>query len=594
MQLPHCNADESSLAQHNNALCRLCVGHDKSATVSGHRHVHITEPNHDSFRFSDSWLSTDAGQIMKEEHRYRFGRRAWELEYKSIHERELFSKNDPVEFMFVENVEVERARALRFGLRDLPSFLKKFSSEDDPESLQEDLDELEFEAECLQAEFGTAANPVDRAAILSTCGKDLKYRPNLASRMSEDEQVKCESAIHEESDVADHPNAVWKCPTCHVALCAPCNALCHGIVKPSSSTDANDTNGSARRPSTRTNVRVKWHEPLEVTGTPYTRLVLPDDYVLRPRAVVVEEYQASGDDDEYEPEYYTEEDSTEDEEDEDDTTVQDAGGEEDSGPPPIVAPYQPPEAVPDISPEEPRQRPARPAPPPPAKRGSASRATPPTPPPLTTTPHIPVATPPPPAAKPPLPTKPRRLSTETSPARTPDLPGTPTNEGGTKPPVVSPWAGTAPGTKPRPPRPSTLPAKPKVAAKPPTLLKMAHKRVVKPMPNRKPTMLRDTNYRPAKRGSASGTTAPVLPPVTPIFAPSAQDPNAFRRRTDSETVKLRRLESAASVSDAAAAARARFKLKAMKARLATRVETDEARVILQEMHEQQSNKETTS
>lgn len=149
MKLPQCdNSGKASLAQHNNALCHICVGYDKLGAVAQTKHVHLTVPDHDNFRFSESWLSSEAGKIMKEEHRYRFGRRAWALEYKSIHEREVFSKNDPVEFMFVEDVEVQRARALRFGLRDLPSFLNKFSSEDDPEGLREDLDELEFEAEC--------------------------------------------------------------------------------------------------------------------------------------------------------------------------------------------------------------------------------------------------------------------------------------------------------------------------------------------------------------------------------------------------------------------------------------------------------------
>lgn len=305
---------------------------------------------------------------------------------------------------------------------------------------------------------------------------------------------------------------------------------------------------SAQRPPTRTDVRVKWHEPLEVVVTPHTRFVLPDEHVLRARAVEVEEFHAGGDEEDYELEYYTEEDSTEDEDEvrtvragmlvsmcktvrqlqtlcvmparvceqvisnnllthgqlQGTSSTTDDGGD-DSEQPPIVAPYQPPtpavpDTVPDTAPntvpntvpdtdqEEARVRPARPAPPPPAKRGSASTSTPPA-----------AGKPPPP------PNKPRHVSTAPppvtpSPPRAPSAAATSTHAPSATP-APSAVGGQKVGVGGRPPRPTTLPPKPTLAAKPKTLLKMAHTRVVKPAPNRKPTMLRDTNYRPVKRGS---------------------------------------------------------------------------------------------
>lgn len=60
---------------------------------------------------------------MREEHRYKYGKRAWDQEYKFIHHREEFRAEDKFEVQSREADEKAATDALVFGFTGMRSFL---------------------------------------------------------------------------------------------------------------------------------------------------------------------------------------------------------------------------------------------------------------------------------------------------------------------------------------------------------------------------------------------------------------------------------------------------------------------------------------
>lgn len=60
---------------------------------------------------------------MREEHRYKYGKRAWDQEYKFIHHREEFRNEDKFEVQSREADEKAATDALVFGFTGMRSFL---------------------------------------------------------------------------------------------------------------------------------------------------------------------------------------------------------------------------------------------------------------------------------------------------------------------------------------------------------------------------------------------------------------------------------------------------------------------------------------
>eukprot|EP00038_Savillea_parva_P012578 m.205586 g.205586 ORF g.205586 m.205586 type:complete len:676 (+) comp23010_c0_seq1:224-2251(+) len=243
----------------SDTVCHQCTRH---ADVSKD-HRHPVDPSCDAFRFSDAWLGTEAGKIMLEEHRFRFGKSAWRNEYRFIHEREAFRADDMYEVSAMEGEERMVVAALVFGRLGLrPLVVKCAPDEIDPHTMRADMLEVDrlvngTSPTASSSSEGTGLDPDDK---LTVAPDKLRYRVRTATRIPQSTPSKpCENNSMTCSAVS-----TWYCADCNTHLCGWCNAIWHGCLRKGSHAG---TFSKAGADACASGQRVTFHDPLVVGPT---------------------------------------------------------------------------------------------------------------------------------------------------------------------------------------------------------------------------------------------------------------------------------------------------------------------------------------